>query len=135
MKKLQFMMVVFMMVVGVCLGLLFTPQLNNFAPAEAAKTLKLGNTVPMKAKEGIQIKKWLELLAERTNKAGGLVVKGERYNIEIISYDDGYSADTGRAAAERLIYQDKVKHIICQWGSAPIVFSAHCGHSAGGRAQ
>jgi branched-chain amino acid transport system substrate-binding protein len=75
----------------------------------------------MKAKEGIQIKKWLELLAERTNKAGGLVVKGERYNIEIISYDDEYSADTGRAAAERLIYQDKVKHIICQWGSAPIV--------------
>ncbi len=116
MRKLQFMMVA-----GICLGLLLTPQLNNFAPADAAKTLKLGNTVPMKTKEGIQIKNWLELLAQRTNQAGGLVVKGERYNVQIISYDDEYSADTGRAAAERLIYQNKVKHIICQWGSAPIV--------------
>jgi branched-chain amino acid transport system substrate-binding protein len=49
------------------------------------------------------------------------VVKGERYNVQMVIYDDEYSADTGRAAAERLIYQDKVKHIICQWGSAPIV--------------
>ncbi|MBW2136378.1 MAG: ABC transporter substrate-binding protein [Deltaproteobacteria bacterium] len=91
-------------------------------PASAAtKVLKLGNTVPLKTKEGIQIKKWLELLAERLNNSGGLVVKGQRYRVQIISYDDEYSADTGRAAAERLIYQDKVKHIICQWGSAPIV--------------
>ncbi|MBW2000292.1 MAG: ABC transporter substrate-binding protein [Deltaproteobacteria bacterium] len=87
----------------------------------ATKVLKLGNTVPMKTKEGIQITKWLELLAERLNNSGGLMVKGERYKVQIISYDDEYSADTGRAAAERLIYQDKVKHIICQWGSAPIV--------------
>ena len=116
MRKLKFMILV-----GIGLGLLLMPQLNHFASSEAAQILKLGNTVPMKTKEGIQIKNWLELLAERTNQAGGLVVKGERYNIEIISYDDEYSADTGRAAAERLIYQDKVKHIICQWGSAPIV--------------
>jgi len=75
----------------------------------------------MKAPEGLQIKNWLELLSERLNETGGLVVKGERYNIEIISYDDEYSADAGRACAERLIYEDKVKHIICQWGSAPIV--------------
>lgn len=116
MKKLQFAMIM-----GLGLGLLVLPLLNGIATAAPAKTLKIGNTVPLKTKEGIQIKKWLELLAERLNKAGGLVVKGERYNIQIISYDDEYSADTGRAAAERLIYKDKVKHIICQWGSAPIV--------------
>ncbi|MBW1799761.1 MAG: ABC transporter substrate-binding protein [Deltaproteobacteria bacterium] len=114
MKKLQIVMA---MVLG--LGLVMLPVING--NALAVKTLKLGNTVPMKTKEGIQIKKWLELLAERVNKAGGLEVKGEKYNIQIISYDDEYSADTGRAAAERLIYKDKVKHIICQWGSAPIV--------------
>ena len=96
MKKLQLLLVL-----GLGFGLLFMPQLNQVAVAE--KVLKLGNTVPLKAKEGIQIKKWLELLAERTNQAGGLVVKGEKYKIQIISYDDEYSADTGRAAAERLI--------------------------------
>jgi ABC-type branched-subunit amino acid transport system substrate-binding protein len=101
------------------LGLMLMPLFASLG-AEP-KILKLGCTVPLKSKEGIQIKKWLELLAERQNRAGGLVVKGDRYNFQTIVYDDDYSADTGRACAERLIYQDKVKHIICQWGSAPIV--------------
>jgi branched-chain amino acid transport system substrate-binding protein len=109
-----------LMVIGLGLAFVVLPIVNGFTEA-APKVLKIGNTVPLKAKEGIQIKKWLELLAERLNNSGGLRVKGERYNVKIISYDDEYSADTGRAAAERLIYQDKVKHIICQWGSAPIV--------------
>jgi branched-chain amino acid transport system substrate-binding protein len=109
------------MVIGLAFSLLVVLALMGVTAAMAAETLKIGNTVPMKSKEGIQIKKWLELLAERLNKDGGLVVKGVKYNVQIISYDDDYSADTGRAAAERLIYQDKVKHIICQWGSAPIV--------------
>ncbi|HUT73116.1 MAG TPA: ABC transporter substrate-binding protein [Desulfatiglandales bacterium] len=108
-------------VMGLALILLALMVFSSVAVAGSDKTLKIGNTVPMKAKEGIQIKKWLELLAERLNQDGGLVVKGVKYNVQIISYDDDYSADTGRAAAERLIYQDKVKHIICQWGSAPIV--------------
>ena len=108
------------LVVGaVVLGLLFLPLFSSVA-AEP-KVLKLGSTVPLKSKEGIQIKKWLELLAGRQNRAGGLVVKGQQYNVQMIIYDDEYSADAGRACAERLIYQDKVKHIICQWGSAPIV--------------
>ncbi len=107
------------LVLGLFAAAAFLPASAPFA-AET-KILKLGNTVPMKSKEGIQIKKWLELFAERTNNAGGLVVKGERYNVQMITYDDEYSADAGRACAERLIYQDKVKHIVCQWGSAPIV--------------
>ena len=103
MKKLQFLMVM-----GLGLSLVVIPLLCSSAAAQPAKTLKIGNTVPMKAKEGIQIKKWLEMFAERLNAAGGLMVKGQKYKVQIISYDDGYSADTGRAAAERLIYQDKV---------------------------
>lgn len=109
------------MVMAAGLGLMMLPLFNGAIPAASAKTLKIGNTVPMKAKEGIQIKNWLELLAERVNRAGGLKVKGQKYNIKIISYDDGYSADGGKAAAERLIFEDKVKYIICQWGSAPIL--------------
>jgi len=116
MKKLRFVILT-----GVGLGLILLPLVSDNVAASPLKTLKLGNTVPLKAKEGIQIKKWLELFAERVNNSGGLLVKGQRYKVEIISYDDEYSADMGRAAAERLIYQDKVKHIICQWGSAPIL--------------
>lgn len=91
--------------------------------AEPAKVLKIGTTVALKTKEGLQTKKWLDLFSERLNNAGGLVVGGQRYTVQVISYDDDYSADGGRAAAERLIYQDKVKYIICQFPSPPIVGS------------
>jgi branched-chain amino acid transport system substrate-binding protein len=109
------------MVFGLALCFLTGAWVSQVGFADAAEILKIGNTVPLKSKEGIQIKNWLELLADRLNQSGGLDVKGKKYNVQIISYDDEYSADTGRAAAERLIFQDKVKHIICQWGSAPIL--------------
>ena len=80
MKKFRFMMVV-----ALGIGLMAFVLSSGFAEAASAKTLKIGNTVPLKTKEGIQIKKWLELLAERLNNAGGLVVKGQKYNVKIIS--------------------------------------------------
>ena len=49
------------------------------------------------------------------------MVKGQRYNIQPISYDDDLTVDGGRAAAERLVNQDKVKHVICQFNSPPII--------------
>ena len=109
------------MAVGIGLGLFLLPLFSGTAWAASEKILKIGNTVPLQTKEGVQIKRWLDLLTDRLNKAGGLEVKGEKYNVQVITYDDEYSADAGRAAAERLVFQDKVKHIICQWGSAPIV--------------
>ncbi len=107
-------------VVTLAISFLALPLVSSRA-AEPSKILKLGTTVALKTKEGIQIKKWLDLFSERLNNAGGLVVSGQRYNVQVISYDDDYSVDGGRAAAERLIYQDKVKHIICQFPSPPIV--------------
>ena len=53
-----------LLVIGLGFSLVVLPMVNGSAEA-APKVLKIGNTVPMKAKEGIQIKKWLELLAER----------------------------------------------------------------------
>lgn len=100
---------------------MFFLSFSSIFAAEPVKILKIGNTVALKSKEGMQIKKWLELLAERQNAAGGIVVKGQRYNIQPISYDDDLTVDGGRAAGERLVYQDKVKHIICQFNSPPIV--------------
>ena len=58
---------------GLCLFLL--PFFVSFA-AEPVKILKIGNTVALKSKEGIQIKKWLELLAERQNAADSGVDHG-----------------------------------------------------------
>jgi len=91
------------------------------APAAEAKILKLGCTLPFTNSLGIDTKKALEMLVPAFNEAGGLTVKGQRYNIDIIIYDDKYTADGGRAAVERLVNEDKVNYIVCQVGSAPIV--------------
>jgi branched-chain amino acid transport system substrate-binding protein len=107
-------------VTGLAFMFLFVPVLAGFA-AEPVKVLKIGSTVSMKTKEGMQTKKWLELISERQNNAGGLTVKGQRYNVQMIIYDDDLSVDGGRATAERLVYQDKVKYIICQFNSPPII--------------
>jgi len=84
------------------------------------KTLRVGATSNFGDRQGIQVKKCLELAAEQLNKAGGLVVKKERYRVEMIVYDDKFQADAARAAFERLVYQDKVK-IVFSIGTAPVL--------------
>jgi len=89
------------------------------APPEEIKTLKLGCSLPFNSPIGIAIKKYFDVLIPKFNEAGGLVVKGQRYNIEYVIYDDKYTADAGRAAMERLVYSDKVDFIVGNVGSAP----------------
>ena len=85
------------------------------------KTLKIGCTLPFDNSLGMDTKKALEMIIPAFNKAGGLTVKGQKYIIDPVIYDDKYTADGGRAAVERLVNEDKVKYIICQVGSAPII--------------
>ena len=82
------------------------------------ETLKVGCSFPFNNPIGVEAKKCTEAYIPLFNQGGGLVIQGKRYNIEPIIYDDKYTADGGRAAGERLIYQDRVKHIIAT-GSAP----------------
>jgi branched-chain amino acid transport system substrate-binding protein len=81
------------------------------------KTLKVGCSEPLNVPLGVETKKCLELIVDDFNKSGGLVIKGQRYNVELIIYDDKYTPEGGKTAAERLIYQDKVKFIVGQLGS------------------
>ncbi len=109
----------FLVICGIAMSLFTLPLLSGFA-AEP-KTVKIGATVALKSKEGVQIKRWLELLSERLNKEGGLAVKGEHYNVQMFIYDDDLTVEGGRAAGERLINQDKVKYVICQFNSPPVL--------------
>jgi branched-chain amino acid transport system substrate-binding protein len=96
------------------------PTTQPSMPTEV-KTIKMGCTVPFNNSLGMDTKKALEMIIPEFNKNGGITVKGQKYNIEPVIYDDKYTADGGRAAVERLVNEDKVKFIICQVGSAPIV--------------
>jgi branched-chain amino acid transport system substrate-binding protein len=54
----------------------------------------------------------MELAASMINAQGGLDVGGEKYNIELVEYDSKFNPQDARAAAERLINQDKVDFIL-----------------------
>jgi branched-chain amino acid transport system substrate-binding protein len=57
--------------------------------------------------------------ADLLNKSGGLTVGGKTYMIQYHIYDDKYDADTGRAAIEKLVHEDKIKFNVGTFGSAP----------------
>jgi len=97
------------------------PAAPKPAAPQEIKTIKVGCSLPFDNSLGIDTKKALDMIVPAFNKAGGLTVKGQRYNIEMVMYDDKYTGDGGRAAVERLVNEDKVKYIVCQVGSAPIL--------------
>jgi branched-chain amino acid transport system substrate-binding protein len=84
----------------------------SWAAEPPTKTLKIGLVMFLGWDLGVNTARGIEVMAEQTNKKGGLAVGNEKYKIEIIKYDSKFVPETARAAAERLVYQDKVKFII-----------------------
>jgi branched-chain amino acid transport system substrate-binding protein len=115
--KLAFIPLVFTLVLAVSLLMV---AYAGAAPSPT-KVLKLGVTLPLQVREALEQQRWLKLFAKLINEEGGWKIGGERYEIEWIIYNDEYSAEKARAAVERLIFKDKVKHIINQFGSASLI--------------
>lgn len=90
-------------------------------PTIAAETLVIGNASILSGPGtgfGIPQSRGVEKGTELVNAAGGLTVKGKRYLLKLNTYDWGYTADGGRAGAEKLI-NDGVKIIIgCGTGTS-----------------
>lgn len=94
------------------------------APIQAQQTLKIGALVTISgagASWGQNMLRAAELAAEDANSQGGLKVNGTRYKVKIIAYDDAYKSNEAVTAANRLVYEDKVKYIVGTVGSAPIL--------------
>jgi len=81
-------------------------------PAMAQSTLKVGFVANMTGPLGRDYQKLVDSLAAAYNQKGGLAIGGQKYKIELISYDSKNNAETGRAAVERLVFQDKVKFLL-----------------------
>ena len=75
------------------LAFLALPTYSCFA---AQKVLKVGSFNPLTgpgAFWGTTAKKALDLSAENWNKRGGVTVKGQKYKIKVIHYDDKYKGE------------------------------------------
>jgi branched-chain amino acid transport system substrate-binding protein len=92
------------------------------AQAES-KVLKLGVINPLTgpaAQWGLNTKCTMDSLQKFFNDRGGITVKGQNYKIEMIHADDKYTVAGGRAAAEKLLYSDKVDFFVGSFGAEPI---------------
>ena len=90
--------------------------------AHAQDVIKIGGIGPLSGGGtgwGLAVQRGLELAVDDLNAAGGAKVGGKSYKYELIVYDDQYSGQGGKAAAERLVNQDKVNFIIGPVGSPP----------------
>lgn len=89
--------------------------------ASAQEDIKIGAIVTLSgagAAWGQAMLYATELAAEDVNAKGGLEVGGKKYPVKVVAYDDKYQAGEAVTAANRLIFEDKVKYIIGPVGSA-----------------
>lgn len=77
--------------------------------AQTAKTVKVGALTPLTGDLslwGLPAKNGAEVWAARINKAGGINVGGERYNVEVVSFDGAYIAEKTLQGARAFQDQD-----------------------------
>jgi branched-chain amino acid transport system substrate-binding protein len=101
---------------GIAWTVLILVALGAGVPATAAeKTLTIGVLGPLSggaAQYGVDLVRGAEMKTDEINKAGGLKIGGDTYKIKLITYDHKASAADAATAANKLVFQDKVKFII-----------------------
>lgn len=98
---------------------------NNTVQAE---TLKIGYIGPMTgggAPWGISGAEGIRFAADDINAKDGLKVGDKTYQVDVIAYDDKYSAAEAVSAYNRLVFQDGVKYLVCLTGTATLALKDH----------
>lgn len=89
----------------------------------AEKTLGVGVNTPLSgtaAPTGRGLLRALELAAEDINAAGGIKVGPDTYTIKLIVYDSKYDTREAVSIANKLIFNDKVSHMVTV-GGTPVI--------------
>jgi len=79
-----------------------------------AKIFKFGINTPLSgpaAPWGTYNTRGMTLAAEKINAAGGFVVAGERYKVELVTYDHKYKGPDAVANTKRLVFEDNVHYL------------------------
>jgi len=82
-------------------------------------SIKMGGSLPLTglgAYLGESCQKTIDLVIEEFNDAGGIVVDGVQYLIDMTWYDDAYNPQTGMINVDKLIYEDEVDYLIGLFG-------------------
>ena len=85
-----------------------------------AKTVKLGMNIPMTgdyAPWGLPGLYGCQIVADDINAAGGVDIGGDKYAIEIVSYDHGYDIEKAVQGYKKMVSEDDVKMVMMLGGA------------------
>jgi len=108
-------------VVSISLTVMLVSMLLLAAPGAAqqktsqAKTLKIGCLLTLTGWHSVfdlVEERDLKIVAQIINEKGGLTIKGEKYNIELVAEDGKSTLDGITAAATRLTFDKQVKFVV-----------------------
>ncbi|MGD0660799.1 MAG: ABC transporter substrate-binding protein [Syntrophorhabdales bacterium] len=107
------------LILGLCIGLVFSGVslflLATPGAAQQAKSLKIGALVAssgwFSAIEAVDVADLMNM-AKMINEKGGVTIKGQRYDVEIVTEDTKSTFDGCTAGANRLVFDKKVKFVL-----------------------
>lgn len=108
MKKLIYVV----LILAILVLPLMTACKSSTSTSAPTNTLKIGAVVWLGWPLGLDMKRGVETMIDMENKAGGIDIGGEKYNIQLISYDSNNDQTTTQSFVNKLIYEDKVNFII-----------------------
>ncbi len=88
--------------------------------AAGQKTVKVGMNIPMTgdyAPWGLPGLYGCQIVADDINAAGGVEIGGDKYMIEIVSYDHGYDNEKAVQGYKKMVSEDDVKMVMMLGGS------------------
>jgi branched-chain amino acid transport system substrate-binding protein len=112
MKKVIIGFLLIVMVAGLILSGCSSSPASSPAPQTGAKTIKIGVVFNLGTSVGLDALHGIQLMVEEDNKNGGIDIGGEKYKVELISYDNQGSQTSEVSATNRLVFEDKVKYIL-----------------------
>lgn len=93
---------------------------NSQVFGAAQKTVKVGMNIPMTgdyAPWGLPGLYGCQIVADDINAAGGVEIGGDKYAIEIVSYDHGYDIEKAVQGYKKMVSEDEVKMIMMLGGA------------------
>lgn len=97
----------------------------------SSEIILLGGIAPLDSTAGPQMVNSAALAIKDINDAGGVMIDGRRYHLDIVWEDDGGNPEQAVVAAQRLINQNHVVAIIGPPYSRPAIAAAGVAESAG----
>ncbi len=92
---------------------------SNFAQAE--NIIRFGASLSLTgrmATEGRLVKDGYDFYVKHINARGGIPIKGKKYKVEIVYYDDESDPKTATKLVEKLIVEDKIKYLLGPYSSS-----------------